>query len=180
MTDTDYIRRTLDLARQGRGLVSPGAMVGAIIVKDGKIVGEGFYTYDGIHHAEVLALQQAGPAARGATVYTSLEPCSHFGRTPPCAQALIQAGVSRVVTAMRDPNPAVNGVGLHMLQQAGIDVRCGILEDEAHRLNEAFITYITCKRPFGILKLAMTLDGKIATAAGESRWITSEESRGNG
>src|SRR5262245_61759681 len=124
MTDTDFIRRTLELARKGAGLVSPGAMVGAVVAKAGKTLGEGFYTYDGLHHAEVLALQQAGAAARGATVYTSLEPCSHFGRTPPCAEALIHAGVTRVVTAMRDPNPAVDGAGLTMLLKAGIDVHC--------------------------------------------------------
>src|SRR5437867_333464 len=177
MTDADYIRRTLDLARKGVGLVSPGALTGAIIVKDGAAIGEGFYTYDGVHHSEVLALRQAGAAARGATAYTSLEPCSHFGRTAPCAQALIDAGVARVVTAMQDPNPLVNGQGLAMLKQAGLEVHCGILEDQARQLNEAFVTYVRDKRPFGILKIAMTLDGKIATRTGESRWITSDESR---
>jgi diaminohydroxyphosphoribosylaminopyrimidine deaminase/5-amino-6-(5-phosphoribosylamino)uracil reductase len=177
MDDAMYIRRTLELAEKGEGLTSPGAMVGAVIVKDGKILGEGFYTYDGIDHAETIALKQAGPAARGATVYTSLEPCSHQGRTPPCAQALIEAGITRVVTAMQDPNPEVNGRGLAMLRDAGIQVESGILDNEARRLNEAFITYKTEKRPFGILKIAMTLDGKIATRGGESQWITSENSR---
>src|SRR5262245_5233107 len=114
MDDVTYIRRTLELADKGAGLTSPGAMVGAVIVKDDKIVGEGFYTYDGIHHAETIALKQAATTARGATVYTSLEPCSHQGRTPPCAKALIEAGVVRVVTAMKDPNPEVNGRGLAM------------------------------------------------------------------
>jgi len=161
----------------GAGLTSPGAMVGAVIVKDDHIVAEAYYTYDGLHHAEVIALGEAGEAARGATVYTSLEPCSHHGRTPPCAKALAEAGVQRVVAAIEDPNPAVNGAGLAMLRNAGIQVQCGILEDEARRLNEAFITYKTEKRSFGILKIAMTLDGKIATRTGESRWITSEESR---
>jgi diaminohydroxyphosphoribosylaminopyrimidine deaminase/5-amino-6-(5-phosphoribosylamino)uracil reductase len=177
ITDADYIRRTLELASKGRALVSPGVMVGAVIVKDGRIVGEGFYTHDGVHHAEVFALREAGAQARGATVYTSLEPCSHFGRTPPCAQALIDAGVARVVTAMTDPNPLVNGKGLVMLRAAGIQVESGIHEEEARRLNEAFITYVTRKRPFGILKTAMTLDGKIATHTGESQWITSQASR---
>ena len=177
MDDETYIRRTLELAQNGRGLTSPGAMVGAVIVKDGRIVGEGFYTYDGIHHAEVIALGQAGDAARGATVYTNLEPCSHQGRTPPCAQALIEAGVAKVVTAMMDPNPLVNGSGITMLRAARISVECGILEGEARRLNEAFITYTVEQRPFGILKTAMTLDGKIATRLGESQWITSEASR---
>jgi len=177
VNDEQYIRKTLELAEIGAGLTSPGAMVGAVVVKNGAIVGEGFYTYDGIHHAETLALKKAGEATRGATVYTSLEPCSHQGRTPPCAKALIQAGIARVVTAMQDPNPQVNGSGLALLRDAGIQVQSGILETEARRLNEAFITYKTEKRPFGVLKVAMTLDGKIATRTGESRWITSEESR---
>jgi diaminohydroxyphosphoribosylaminopyrimidine deaminase/5-amino-6-(5-phosphoribosylamino)uracil reductase len=177
MDDTTYIQRTLELAEQGAGLTSPGVMVGAVIVKDGRVVGEGFYSYDGVRHAEVIALDQAGDAARGATMYTNLEPCSHFGRTPPCSRALIDAGIGRVVTAMQDPNPQVHGAGIAMLQDAGIAVECGILENEARQLNEAFITYKTERRPFGILKIAMTLDGKIATRTGESRWITSEESR---
>jgi len=167
----------MELAEKGAGLASPGAMVGAVIVKDGGVIGEGFYTYDGLRHAEVIALDQAGKGAKGATVYTSLEPCSHQGRTGPCAKALIEAGVRRVVTAMQDPNPDVSGGGLAMLREAGIQVDCGILEEEARRLNEAFIMYKTRRRPFGILKIAMTLDGKIATRTGESRWITSEESR---
>ena len=177
MIDTDYMRLALDLARKGKGLTSPGAMVGAVVVNDAKIVGEGFYTYDGVQHAEILALQQAGTSARGSTVYVSLEPCSHFGRTPPCAKALIEARVGRVVVAMQDPNPEVNGKGLQLLRDAGIDVQTGRMEAEARQLNEAFITYKTRQRPFGILKIAMTLDGKIATASGESQWITSEESR---
>jgi len=152
-------------------------MVGAVIVKDERIIGEGFYTYDGVRHAEVIALEQAANAARGATVYTNLEPCSHHGRTPPCAKALIDAGVKRVVTAMPDPNPLVNGAGIRMLGAAGIEVESGILEGEARTLNEAFITYKLQDRPFGILKIAMTMDGKIATKSGESKWITSEESR---
>src|SRR5437016_14374057 len=131
MDDLTYIRRALELAEKGAGLASPGAMVGAVIVKNGEIIGEGFYTYDGVRHAEVIALEQAGAAARGATVYTNLEPCSHQGRTPPCTKALIDAGVARVVTAMKDPNPQVDGGGIAMLRAAGIEVECGILEDEA-------------------------------------------------
>ena len=177
MTDTDYIQRAIALARRGTALTRPGAMVGAVIVKDGKVVGEGFYTWDGIRHAEVLALEQAGSAAQGSTVYTSLEPCSHTGRTPPCAKALIDAGVVRVVTSMEDPDPRVSGKGLAMLRDAGITVQSDVLKTEAARMNEAFLTYVEHKRPFGILKLAMTLDGKIATAQGESQWITSEDSR---
>src|SRR5262245_28457219 len=146
MQDSDYIRRTLELAQRGTGLVSPGAIVGAVVVKDGSVVGEGFYTYDGVDHAEVLALREAGAAARGATVYTSLEPCSHQGRTPPCAKTLIDAGVHRVVTAMADPNPLVDGRGIELLRTAGIRVECGILEKEARQLNEAFITFKLQKR----------------------------------
>jgi diaminohydroxyphosphoribosylaminopyrimidine deaminase/5-amino-6-(5-phosphoribosylamino)uracil reductase len=177
MTDTDYILRTFELARRGTALTSPGVMVGALIVKDGVVRGEGFYTWDGVHHAEILALRQAGGAARGATVYTSLEPCSEFGRTPPCAQALIDAGVARVVAALPDPNPAVHGKGLRMLRSAGIEVVCPLREREARELIEAFTAWMTRGQPFGILKIAMTLDGKIATAGGESRWITSDGSR---
>jgi diaminohydroxyphosphoribosylaminopyrimidine deaminase/5-amino-6-(5-phosphoribosylamino)uracil reductase len=177
MQDTDYIRRAIDLARRGTALTSPGAMVGAVIVKDGAILGEGFYTYDGVDHAETLALRQAGDAARGATVYTSLEPCAHTGRTPPCANALIDAGVVRVISATEDPDARVAGKGFAMLRDAGVAVESGVLAEEATRMNEAFLTYTRENRPFGILKIAMTLDGKIATEQGESQWITSEESR---
>lgn len=174
------MRRALDLARQGVGLVSPGALVGAVIVRDGVVVGESYYTYDGVHHAEILALQQAGGLARDATIYVTLEPCSQHTRQrsdSPCADTLIQAGVKRVVSAMEDPNPVVHGAGFEKLRRAGIDLSTGILEDEARRLNEAFITYKTEKRPFGILKMAMTVDGKIATRNGESQWITGDDSR---
>ena len=173
------MRRAIDLALQGVGLVSPGAMVGAVVVKEDKVIGEA-HTWNGIDHAEVIALRHAGSAAYGATVYVSLQPCSHTGRTPPCAQALIDAGVTRVVTGMEDPNPVVNGHGLEMLKRAGIEVSSGILEDEARRANEAFIAFKTRGRAFGILKVAMTLDGKIATRTGESQWISSEESRAMG
>src|SRR3954464_1547588 len=139
MDDVAYMRRALELAQKGAGLTSPGAMVGAVVVRNGSIIGEGFYTYDGIRHAEIIALEQAVEAVRGSTVYTSLEPCSHHGRTGPCAKALIDAGVGRVVTALQDPNPQVNGGGVAMLRSAGIPTDCGILQDEARRLNEAFI-----------------------------------------
>jgi len=175
--DATYVRRAIDLARKGTALTSPGAMAGAVVVRNDEVVGEGFYTFDGIHHAEVLALRLAGEAARDSTVYTSLEPCSHTGRTPPCAQALIDAGVKRVVAAMEDPDPRVQGKGITMLRAAGIEVECGILTQDAQRMNEAFLTRTKYGRPFGILKLAMTLDGKIATSSGESQWITSGESR---
>jgi len=175
--DIRYMQRALQLAEQGVSLTSPGAMVGAVIVQDDRVVGEGFYTYDEVLHAEIRALNQNGGDARGATVYTSLEPCSHYGRTGPCVKALIDAGVQRVVTATLDANPEVNGRGVRMLREAGIEVSIGILEQEAKRLNEAFFVYKTQRRPFGILKLAMTLDGKIATRSGESKWITSDASR---
>ncbi len=172
------MRQALELAERGTALASPGAMVGAVIVTGGgKIVGTGSYTYDDVLHAEIKALREAGPAARGATIYTTLEPCSHHGRTGPCARALIDAGITRVVTALQDPNPEVNGRGVAMLRNAGIDAEVGLLENEARRLNDAFIVYKTQSRPFGILKLAMTLDGNIATRTGESKWITSETSR---
>jgi diaminohydroxyphosphoribosylaminopyrimidine deaminase / 5-amino-6-(5-phosphoribosylamino)uracil reductase len=175
--DIQFMNQALALAQQGTALTSPGAMVGAVVVAQDRIVGTGFYTYDDVLHAELKALQQAGPAARGATMYTTLEPCSHHGRTGPCAAALIQAGIQRVVTATVDPNPQVNGGGIAMLRSAGIEVHVGLLEQEALRLNEAFIVYKTRLRPFGILKIAMTFDGKIAARSGESKWITSEESR---
>ena len=171
------MRRALELAERGRGLTSPGAMVGAVVVRNEKLVGEAFYTWDGIRHAETQAIELAGERARGATLYVSLEPCAHEGRTPPCAEAIVNAGISRVVIAMEDPYPKVNGRGMEILSQAGIEVECGLFQSEAHAINEAFIHSTQSDRPFGILKVAMSLDGKIATASGESQWITSEESR---
>lgn len=175
--DLSFMKQALALAEQGTGLASPGARVGAILVKDGRILGQGFYRYDDVDHAEIQALDMAGPAAKGATLFTSLEPCSHVGRTPPCSTALIEAGVSRVVAAIEDQNPQVQGAGCRMLRAAGVDVECGLLGDEARRLNEAFFAFKREHRPFGILKIAMTLDGKIATASGESKWITGEDAR---
>lgn len=171
------MRRALELAARGRGRVSPNPMVGAVIVKDGKVVGEGFHTYPERKHAEVWALERAGENARGATCYVTLEPCRHFGRTPPCTRALIAAGLSRVVVAMQDPNPLVGGNGLIELTEAGVEVEVGLMREEAERLNEIFINYIQTQRPFVHLKAATTLDGRIATCTGQSRWITSEESR---
>ncbi len=177
LKDENYMRRALELAERGRGLTSPGALVGAVVVNDEEIVGEAFYTWDGIDHAEIQAMASAGARARGATLYVSLEPCSHKGKTPPCAGAVVNAGISRVVVAMKDPDPKVNGSGLEILDQAGIEVECGLFESKARAINEAFIHSTQSDRPFGILKVAMSLDGKIATASGESQWITSEESR---
>ena len=187
-TDEKFLRRALELAGKGIGLASPNPCVGAIIVDDqGNVCGEGFHTYDGIKHAEVVALESAGTKARGATLFINLEPCSHQGRTGPCADAVIAAGIRRVVACMQDPNPAVSGQGFAKLRAAGIAVASGILEAEAKPLNESFAKYIRHREPLVTLKAAMTLDGKIApppaekTASGESGptggWITSDEAR---
>jgi diaminohydroxyphosphoribosylaminopyrimidine deaminase/5-amino-6-(5-phosphoribosylamino)uracil reductase len=172
------MRRALGLAARGTGQVSPSPLVGCVIVsREGEIVGEGFYLYEEVRHAETIALEQAGARARGATAYVSLEPHSHHGRTPPCTEALIQAGVKRVVAPIEDPNPLVSGKGFARLCEAGIEVQMGLLEREAARLNEAYIHSIRHARPFVHLKLACSLDGKIATRTGDSRWITGEEAR---
>jgi len=171
------MRMALSLARKGLGSTSPNPMVGAVLVKSGKIVGKGYHKKAGSHHAEVVALLDAKDEAKGSTLYVNLEPCVHFGKTPPCADALIEAGVKKVVVSMLDPNPQVNGRGLQKLRKAGIDVKVGILEDEARRLNEAFIVSMERKRPFFTLKAASSLDGKIATKTCDSRWISNEESR---
>jgi len=175
--DIAFMRQALRLAARARGRTSPNPMVGAVIVRDGLVVGKGYHPHAGAPHAEVFALDQAGQRARGATLYVNLEPCSHHGRTPPCAEAIQEAGVSRVVAAIEDPNPLVSGKGLALLRQAGIQVEVGVCAQEARQLNEAFLTYITRKRPFVILKYAMTLDGKIATASGDARWVTGEKAR---
>jgi len=178
MTDDEiWMRRVLRLAEKGRGRTSPNPMVGAVLVKDGKIVGEGYHAKAGEAHAEMIALNRAGREAREATLYINLEPCVHFGKTPPCAPAVIEGGVKKAVIGMEDPNPLVSGRGVESLKQAGIDVAVGILEEECRRLNEAFCKYILKKEPFIILKVAATLDGKIATRDGESKWISNEPSR---
>ncbi len=185
------MRRALELARMGTALASPNPCVGAVIVDAaGNVVGEGFHTYAGLKHAEVLALETASDKARGGTLYLNLEPCCHQGRTPPCVDAVLQAGIKRVVVAMRDPNPLVCGKGLERLRGAGVEVVEGILEGEARKLNEAFARYIRTKLPLVTLKAGMTLDGKIAPPPGESAspsalgaggasggWITSVEAR---
>ncbi|HEY6838200.1 MAG TPA: bifunctional diaminohydroxyphosphoribosylaminopyrimidine deaminase/5-amino-6-(5-phosphoribosylamino)uracil reductase RibD [Geobacteraceae bacterium] len=171
------MRRAIALARKGVGKTSPNPAVGCVIIKDGAIVGEGWHRRAGTPHAEVHALAQAGERARGADVYVTLEPCAHYGKTPPCAEALIAAGVGRVFAGMVDPNPKVCGKGVAMLREAGITVTAGLLEEECRLLNEPFIKQITTGLPFVTLKCALTLDGKIATAAGDSRWITNEKSR---
>ena len=167
----------LRIAANARGRTSPNPLVGAVIVKDGRIVAEGWHRQAGTPHAEIHALKMAGELAKGATLYVTLEPCSHFGRTPPCANAIVEAGIKKVVVAMSDPNPKVAGRGFQILKEAGIEVEVGLLEEEARKLNEVFIKWVTTNKPFVTLKTAMSLDGKIATATGQSKWITAEASR---
>ncbi|MBM7855756.1 diaminohydroxyphosphoribosylaminopyrimidine deaminase/5-amino-6-(5-phosphoribosylamino)uracil reductase [Desulfohalotomaculum tongense] len=175
--DRYYMKEALQLAAKAEGCTSPNPMVGAVVVKNGRIVGRGYHQRAGTPHAEVHALREAGEQAEGATIYVTLEPCCHYGRTPPCTEAIKKAGISRVVVAITDPNPLVAGRGLNILKEAGIEVTSGVLADEAGKLNEVFIKYITTNRPFVVLKAAVSLDGKIATATGESQWITGPESR---
>ncbi|MEG6615254.1 bifunctional diaminohydroxyphosphoribosylaminopyrimidine deaminase/5-amino-6-(5-phosphoribosylamino)uracil reductase RibD [Peptococcaceae bacterium 1198_IL3148] len=171
------MQKALELAAKAEGYTSPNPLVGAVVVKDGRIVGQGYHQKAGTPHAEVHALKDAGSLALGATIYVTLEPCCHYGRTPPCTEAIKAAGIKRVVAAMTDPNPLVAGQGLNSLKTAGIEVSSGILAEEAAQLNEVFIKYITKKLPFVALKAAVSLDGKIATVIGESQWITGTESR---
>lgn len=178
MTDEAYMQRALELALQAEGNTSPNPMVGCVIVDaEGNIVGEGYHHKAGEPHAEVNALAEAKQMAQGATAYVTLEPCAHYGRTGPCCVALARAGIGKVVVACLDPNPKVAGQGLEYLRLQGIEVVTGVCEKEAKRLNERFFTWITKQRPFITLKYAMTLDGKIATATGDSKWITGEEAR---
>jgi diaminohydroxyphosphoribosylaminopyrimidine deaminase/5-amino-6-(5-phosphoribosylamino)uracil reductase len=169
--------RALELARRGVALASPNPIVGAVIVRAGRVIGEGFHTYDGRKHAEIIALERAGSAARGATIYVNLEPCSHTGRTAPCSRSIIATGIKRVVAAIQDPNPLVAGAGFRELRGAGIEVDIGAADAEAHALNESFAKWIRTRLPFVTLKSAMTLDGKIATARGQTTSITSSASR---
>lgn len=175
--DSRMMLRCLELARTALGLTSPNPLVGAVVVQDGKIVGEGFHPRAGEPHAEVFALRAAGERSRGSTIYVSLEPCNHHGRTPPCSEGLINAGVSKVVVGMVDPNPLVAGGGIARLRAAGIEVVVGVEEAACQRLNEGFVHRILYKRPLGILKYAMTLDGKIATTGGHSAWVTNQDAR---
>ena len=175
--DKTYMQLALDLAVKAKGRTSPNPMVGAVIVKEGEIVGKGYHRKAGTPHAEIHALNEAGSLAQNATMYVTLEPCSHHGRTPPCSEAIVKAGLKRVVVAMVDPNPLVAGRGINQLRAAGIEVEAGLLENEAKKLNEIFIKYITTKTPFVLLKTAMTIDGKIATHTGDSKWITGPKAR---
>ncbi|MGE7876192.1 bifunctional diaminohydroxyphosphoribosylaminopyrimidine deaminase/5-amino-6-(5-phosphoribosylamino)uracil reductase RibD [Peribacillus muralis] len=175
--DQYYMKLALDLAASAKGKTNPNPVVGAVIVKDGVIAGTGIHRKAGEPHAEVHAFKMAGEYAEGATLYVTLEPCSHYGKTPPCANLVKESGVLRVVVATQDPNPEVAGRGISILKDAGIEVEVGVMEKEAQSLNERFIHNMTKNRPFVISKLAMTLDGKLATHTGHSKWITGEESR---
>ena len=181
-TDDDrrFMARALELAALGMDTATPNPRVGCVVVRDGSVVGEGWHRRAGEPHAEVHALEMAGAAARGATAYVSLEPCSHHGRTPPCAEALVRAGVARVVAAMTDPNPRVAGAGLERLRDAGIAVQCGLLEAEARELNIGFVSRMTRGRPWLRVKIAASLDGKTALPNGASQWITGPEARRDG
>jgi diaminohydroxyphosphoribosylaminopyrimidine deaminase / 5-amino-6-(5-phosphoribosylamino)uracil reductase len=175
--DRQMMRRCIALAKQAWGKTAPNPLVGAVIVRDGAVVGEGFHPGAGQPHAEIFALREAGDRAQGATIYVSLEPCNHYGRTPPCAAALVAAGVAKVVVGMVDPNPLVSGGGIATLERAGIEVVVGVETAACEELNEGFVQRIVHHRPLGILKYAMTLDGKIATDSGHSTWVSSETSR---
>jgi len=175
--DERFMREALALAQEQLGLTTPNPSVGCVIVRGGKVVGRGVTGIGGRPHAETQALAEAGALARGATAYVSFEPCAHFGETPPCANALVGAGVKRVVIGCVDPDPRVRGGGIAIFKRAKIDVTAGVLQDEALRLNEGFITRVRLGRPLGILKLAMSMDGRIAAGSGDSRWISSRESR---
>lgn len=175
--DVAFMQLALDLAKQGEFTTTPNPSVGCVLVKDGKVVGKGFHAKAGEPHAEVMALREAGKNARGATAYVTLEPCSHFGRTPPCAKGLVEAGVSKVIAAMCDPNPQVAGKGLQILSDAGIESAVGLLEEKAELLNKGFLKRMRTGKPFVQLKLAMSIDGKTAMASGESKWITGAQAR---
>ncbi|MGL4732902.1 MAG: bifunctional diaminohydroxyphosphoribosylaminopyrimidine deaminase/5-amino-6-(5-phosphoribosylamino)uracil reductase RibD [Fusobacteriaceae bacterium] len=175
--DQKYMRLALKLALKGEGFVNPNPLVGAVLVKDGEIVGTGYHKFYGGPHAEVYAINMAGEKAEGATLYVTLEPCSHFGKTPPCTAKIIDSKISRCVVAIKDPNPLVSGRGIKQLIEAGIKVEIGILERENMELNRVFLKYITSSVPYLFLKCAITLDGKIATRDGDSKWITNEISR---
>ena len=177
MTDTDYMRMALELAKRGMGWTSPNPMVGAVIVKDGRIIGQGWHARYGELHAERSALKSCTESPAGAHMYVTLEPCCHHGRQPPCTQAILQAGITRVVTGSNDPNPLVAGKGIELLRRSGVAVETGVLKEECDALNQVFFHYIQTGRPYVVMKYAMTMDGKIATRTGASRWVTGEEAR---
>lgn len=176
-TDGMYMRRALALAERGKGFVNPNPLVGAVVVKEGRVIGEGWHERCGGLHAERNALKNCTESPVGATIYVTLEPCCHYGKTPPCTDALIEAGIARVVVGLKDPNPLVAGKGLKLLQDAGMDVVTGVEEEAAREQNRMFLKYIASKIPWVVMKTAMTLDGKIAAATGDSRWVTGEMAR---
>ncbi|MCA1833302.1 MAG: bifunctional diaminohydroxyphosphoribosylaminopyrimidine deaminase/5-amino-6-(5-phosphoribosylamino)uracil reductase RibD [Actinomycetota bacterium] len=176
-TDTSFMRRALRLAERGKGRTSPNPPVGAVVVASGRVVGEGWHRGAGRQHAEIEALQQAGDAAAGATLYLTLEPCIHAGRTPPCAPAVIASGVARAVIATRDPNPRIDGAGIRALEEAGIAVQTGVLENDAKHLIQAFAKHVRTGRPYLTVKSAISLDGRVAAADGSSRWVTGPTAR---
>lgn len=175
--DKKYMARALELAALGEGAVNPNPLVGAVVVKNNKVIGEGYHKKYGGPHAEVFALEMAGEEARGADIYVTLEPCSHYGKTPPCAKKIIEMGIKRCIVASLDPNPLVSGRGIKMLQEAGIEVITGVMDKEAKELNRVFMKYISEKTSYLFLKCGITLDGKIATKTGNSKWITNELAR---
>jgi len=175
--DAGYMRRAVKLAARAQGRTSPNPMVGAVVVRGDEVVGEGYHRRVGTDHGEIVALKAAGKRARGAELFVNLEPCCHQGRTGPCTEALIRAGVKRVVVGMKDPNPLVNGKGIRRLRRKGMEVISGVLEGECRELNAAFICYITNRRPLVTFKSAVTLDGKVATRGGHSRWVTGKEAK---
>ena len=177
MDDRYYMKMALALAAKGMGYTSPNPMVGAVVVKEGRVVGKGWHQAVGGPHAEVHAIDDAGEEARGATLYVTLEPCNHTGKTPPCTEKILKAGIKRVVMAMDDPNPDVRGGGKGYLHSQGVQVDSGVCETEARKLNECFVKFVTTKRPFVTLKCASTLDGRIATRTGDSKWISGPSSR---
>ncbi len=177
MAKTEFMRLAIQLAKAAKGQASPNPAVGAVVVKNGEIVGIGSHLKAGEPHAEVHALNMAGPKAEGSALFVTLEPCSHYGKTPPCTDLIIRRKIKRVVVAMQDPNPNVSGKGIEMLKNAGIEVEVGVCEEEAKELNHDFYHYMISKTPFVTLKTAISIDGKIATSTGESKWITSEEAR---
>ncbi len=175
--DRRYMARAIELARRAMGRTHPNPLVGCVIVHEGRVIGQGYHARAGTDHAEVAALKDASSDVRGATLYVNHEPCCHHGRTPPCTDAILQAGIARVVVGTIDPDPRVSGSGLEILRRAGVEVTHGVMEEESRRLNDPFFTYITAGRPWVCAKWAMSLDGKIATATGDSRWITGDSAR---
>lgn len=180
INDFYWMNRALELAKLGAGKVSPNPLVGAVIVKNNQVIGEGYHAYYGGPHAEIAALENCSEDPKGSTLYVTLEPCCHYGKTPPCTKAILEAGITSVVVGIKDPNPLVAGKGIGILRTEGVIVREGILESSCHKLNEVFFHFIKTKKPYVILKSAMSLDGKIATRTGQSKWITGETARAHG